>query len=513
MSLLIYYGWASATAKKPYLQRAVRLPLTKNLDGESMRPIVPLVLLAMCLGTANSQTATAPPLSDYVGTYTYQPGQVLEIVADDVLFAVVDEAKYKLRSSGVDEFTTITGNKIPFRRDASGKVTGYEESGQFHPRISATISPNTAALASPRPKGQDSPDAYRYQVPVDRHDGIAVGDIARSDLGTATANAIVRGVLDGTYKDVHSVLLYHHGRLVLEEYFYGYSIQRQHQLRSATKSVVSALAGIAVDQGNLTGANEPVLPRMNYTSYAAPDPRKSTITLGNLLSMSSGLDCNDHSSTSPGRETVIDETPDWVKATLDLPMINNPGSKGYYCSGGVAVVGRMTENAVHMALPDFAQANLFAPLGVSRSDWFWNYNLTNANKEYSQIHLRSRDMLKLGILFANNGSWQGHQIISPSWVKASLAEQSHVDNTSYGYFWWRPWLNVQTPDGGQHVDMQAAQGNGGQKIYLLPQYDLVAVFTAGDYNSDGAPPNKIMAKIILPALIEARTNKHDSLPK
>jgi CubicO group peptidase (beta-lactamase class C family) len=237
------------------------------------------------------------------------------------------------------------------------------------------------------------------------------------------------------------------------------------------------------------------------------------MTLGNFLSMSSGLACNDHSSDSPGRETVIDDAPDWVKATLDLPMINNPGTQGYYCSGGVAVVGRMTENAVHMSLPDFAQANLFGPLGMTRADWTWNYNLTNANKEFSQIHLRPRDMLKIGMLFANGGKWQGHQIISEAWVKASLSEQSQVDDTSYGYFWWKPWLNVQTPNvqtpnvqmpaGPHRVNMTAAQGNGGQKIYLIPQYDLVAVFTAGDYNSDGAPPNRIMGKIILPALISA----------
>ena len=153
----------------------------------------------------------------------------------------------------------------------------------------------------------------------------------------------------------------------MEEYFYGYNVQRPHQLRSATKSVVSTLAGIAVDRGALTGPGEVVLPHMNYTSYAHPDPRKAAITLGNFLSMSSGLDCNDHSSTSPGREMVIDDTPDWVKATLDLPMINDPGTKGYYCSGGVAVVGRLVENVVHMRLPEFAQANLFAPLGIARA--------------------------------------------------------------------------------------------------------------------------------------------------
>ncbi len=446
-------------------------------------------------------------LSDYVGTYLDEPGHTLEIVAGDDLFAVQDEAKYRLRSSGVDEFITGAGQKIPFRRDVNGKVTGYEESGKFHPRVSLTVAPESAALAHPRPPGQDSPLDYRYHVPADLDDGIVVGNIAESDLGEATAKAIVGGVLDGTYKDVHSILLYQHGQLVMEEYFYGYSVQRPHQLRSATKSVVSALAGIAIDRGALPGADEPVLPHMSYTSYANPDPRKAAMTLGNFLSMSSGLDCNDHSSTSPGRETVIDDTPDWVKATLDLPMINQPGSRGYYCSGGVAVVGRMTENAVHMPLPEFAQANLFRPLGISRADWVWNYNLTNANKEFSQIHLRSRDMLKFGMLFANGGRWQGRQVISSSWVRASLAEQSHVDNTSYGYFWWRPWLNVDTANGRQRLDLTAAQGNGGQKIYLLPQYDLVAVFTAGAYNTESAPPNKIMAEVILPALISAYGRK------
>jgi CubicO group peptidase (beta-lactamase class C family) len=468
------------------------------------------LLLGILTGTITAQMPPQPRLSDYAGAYADEPGRTLEIVAGDELFAVQDEAKYRLRPSGVDEFATAFGQKLSFRRDANGKVTGYEQSGKFHSRVSLTVTPDSAALARPRPPGQDSPQAYRYQAPSDMHDGIAAGDIARSDLGAATANAIVRGVLDGTYKDVHSVLLNQHGLLVMEEY--GYGIGRPHQLRSATKSVVSALAGIAVDRGALSGVEERVLPRMSYTSYANPGPRKSAMTLGNFLSMSSGLDCNDHSSSSSGRETVIDDAPDWVKATLDLPMIANPGSQGYYCSGGIAVVGRMTENAVHMQLPEFAQANLFGPLGISRADWIWNHNLTNANKEYSQIHLRSRDMLKLGMLFANGGRWQGRQVVSSSWVRASLAEQSRVDNTGYGYFWWRPWLNVETPNGPQRVNMSAAQGNGGQKIYLLPQYDLVAVFTADDYNSDGAPPNKIMAKIVLPALISARSRNTASSP-
>jgi CubicO group peptidase (beta-lactamase class C family) len=475
------------------------------IHGGYVHPLrlVVFSILLVILGIAlRAQETTAARPEDFVGTYADTPGHPLEIVNGDEFFAVQDEAKYRLIPKGVDAFSTLTGPKFSFQRDNSGKVTGYEEGGKFHPRVSSTVTPESAALAWPRPKGQ-GPANYHYTAPLDMHDGIVVGDIARSPLGAETANAIVRAILDGTYKDVDSVLLYQDRKLVLEEYFYGYSAQRPHQLRSATKSVVSTLAGIAIDRRALSGVDERVTQAMSYSGYANPDPRKMAITLGDFLSMSSGLDCDDYSSTSPGRETVLDDSPDWVKATLDLPMINDPGTKGYYCSGGVAVVGRMTENAVHVPLPEFAQKYLFGPLGIARTNWTWNYDLTNADKEYAQIHLRSRDMLKLGILFEQGGRWRGQRIISESWVSTSTAEHSHVDNVSYGYFWWRHMFNVELPGGAQQVVVVAAQGNGGQKIYIAPQYHLVAVFTGGGYNADSTPPNTIMEKMILPRLMQA----------
>jgi CubicO group peptidase (beta-lactamase class C family) len=121
-------------------------------------------------------------------------------------------------------------------------------------------------------------------------------------------------------------------------------------------------------------------------------------------------------------------------------------------------------------------------------------------------------MLKLGIVLADSGRWHGRQVIPATWAHTALSEHSHVDNVSYGYFWWRPWLNVETPGGEQHVDVISAQGNGGQKIYLVPQFDLVAVFTAGGYNAESTPPNTIMAKIILPELIAARSRGDAAAP-
>src|ERR1700733_10179520 len=120
-----------------------------------VRSVNSALLLLILLDSVAAQTTSALHLSDYVGTYADAPGHTLEMVDGDGLFAVLDEAQYPLRPSGVDRFTTITGQTVPFIRDASGKVTGYEQDGQFHARVSPVVTPESAALAHPRPVGQD----------------------------------------------------------------------------------------------------------------------------------------------------------------------------------------------------------------------------------------------------------------------------------------------------------------------------------------------------------------------
>jgi len=129
------------------------------------------MLALAALGCLLSFGASAP-LSDYVGTYAYGAGQTIGIVAGDELFSVLDGAKYRLSPAGADIFTNPGGNKVPFRRDLNGTVTGLEDSCVFHAPISPTITKESGALARPRPSGQDSPESYRYQPPADAHDGI-----------------------------------------------------------------------------------------------------------------------------------------------------------------------------------------------------------------------------------------------------------------------------------------------------------------------------------------------------
>jgi CubicO group peptidase (beta-lactamase class C family) len=308
--------------------------------------------------------------------------------------------------------------------------------------------------------------------------------------------------VDGTYPDLHSLLVWRRGRLVAEEYFYEYDSQRSHQMRSATKSVVSALVGIAIDKKLIASDTERVAPLLPYGGFANPDPRKAQLTLRDLLTMRSGFACDDWNGDSPGNESKMYQSADWPKFVLDLPMIDAPGTKGSYCSGNVAVAGRIVERATKMPLRSFAQANLFGPLGIR--DVRWNYTLTSSNAAtFAQVYLRPRDMLKLGILFHQHGAWNGRQVIPRAWVDRSTAKWSHVGDQDYGYFWWHQWIDVATPSGTKRVEMVAASGNGGQKIYLIPSLDAVVVMTGGNYNTN-SPSTAIMRGELLPAMLGRR---------
>jgi CubicO group peptidase (beta-lactamase class C family) len=444
-------------------------------------------------------------LADYEGVYAYHGTSSLAIVAaDTMLFAVLDEAKYPLRPIGGDRFLNSSGDTILFRRGDDAIVSGFLERTVFFARRTPAVDAATAAMARavPRPIGPDGrPVPYVYAIPPDKADGLRVGHVTQAGFDATNVVRLVNRVVDGTYPDVHGILLYRGGRLVVEEYFYEYDRERMHQMRSASKSVVSALVGIAIDRKALGGVDELVTKRLPYEHYANPDPRKHRLTLHDLLTMRSGLACDDWDAGSLGNESRVYQSEDWVKYVLDLPVVETPGTQGRYCSGNVLVMGRIVERATGKPLPTFAQEHLFSPLGIRASDVRWDFSLNSSNAAtFAQLYLRPRDMLKLGVLFHQQGNWEGRQVISREWVARSTAQLSMVGDQPYGYFWWHQWVNASTLDGARRVDMVVATGNGGQKIYLVPSLDLVVVLTGGNYNAQ-SPASAIMAKEILPTLL------------
>ena len=464
-----------------------------------------LVLLLSATAVGNGQLVLTPQyerLRRYEGIYEDEGGGTLQIVAsprDSVLIAVLDGARYPLKSAGADLFTNAPGQRVQFSLEPGRE--GYRLlDGPEADRLFRRIGPGAALDERtwfPRPHTRLG---YRYVAPVERNDGLPVGAVAGAPLDAARLSEMGEAIAAGRHPDVHSVLVAHRGRLLFEEYFYEYDVNTPHALRSATKSVVSALVGLAIARGHLKDIRQPVLPffASEYPQIANDSASKRRITVEDLLTMRSGLDCDDWNASSPGNESQMGRSNDWVKFTLDLPMRATPGTTSSYCSGGVIVLGRLVEKLSGKPLEAFAREHLFDPLGIRLVKWKFDPDRSSINT-FCQVSLTPRDMMKIGLLYMNGGKWHDRQVLPADWVKVSTATHTSVGDTDYGYLWWRPYLEV--PGGRHHAIM--ATGNGGQKIFVWPSLDLVVVMTGGNYNTS-SPANQLAIKYILPTIGSSR---------
>lgn len=457
-----------------------------------------LLIQALFSGRALSQTDRGGDLKEFEGRYEYLSGASIQFAGsprDGVFYAILDEAKYPLKRISEGVFADRDGSRVVFERGETGRVSGYRfyqaKGTNFFRRISDAEFPEKGWFA--RRSAGNALYQFTASIPPDLKDGLEVGSLQDAGLNVALIGKMVEQIANETHKNVDSVLLIKKGKLVLEEYFYQYDRDKLHQLRSATKSVVSALVGIALDKKLIKSKEEKVVPFFPEYEIKNLSAEKRAITVEHLLACESGLACEDGNPESPGEEQKMNASPDWVQFILDLPMIDPPGESGRYCTGGVILLGRIVEKASGKPLPDFAAENLFGKLGIT--NYRWNFKPDSSSfDDACQLHMRPRDMAKLGLLYMNDGQWKGRRIISREWVIASLSRHSVVRGTDYGYLWWRQWLNVN----GTRVDGVTAKGNGGQRIYLWPSLDLVVVITGGSYNEQ-SPSDEIQIKYILPA--------------
>ena len=430
-------------------------------------------------------------LKEYEGIYEY-PNQLKVSFAaspkDTALVAIINQSEYVLKYESPDVFSTKY-DTIHFFRDAHNLPAGYISKRETFKLITKNVFfPET--MWYPRLKGND---VYQYKIPENLNDGLAVGDINKTVLDTSLLREMMQKIINGTYPNVHSVLIIKDGRLVFEQYFYQYTKDSVQEMRSATKSFFSALTGIAIDKGFIKSKNETVLSYFpEYTLNNMSDAKKR-ITVENLLTQQTGLDCDISNPKSEGNETTMDYSDDWAKFTLDLPMIDTPGGNGRYCSGNPVTLGRIVEKTTNMPLLQFATKNLFEPLGFTNYKWYFKPDKSNA-ENYCQVYLTPREMSKFGLMYLNNGIWNGKQIVSSDWVNQSFEKHSVIQGVDYGYLWWLKYLDAD----GVRYYTKAAQGNGGQRIYVLKEQNMVAVITGGNYNSQ-SPSDELIKKYILPA--------------
>jgi len=267
---------------------------------------------------------------------------------------------------------------------------------------------------------------------------------------------------------VHSLLVIRHGHAVLDTYFYPYNASVPHDLASVTKSITSTLTGVAVGQG-LIKLDQKLLSFFPNELPATIEDQKKNITVGNMLRMESGLDCG----VAPGERELeaMKRAPNWVQFALSIPMKYAPGERTSYCSPGYHLLGSIIGTAAKSTELEFANKNLFGPLGIR--DVVWASDPQGRNNGWGDSHLYPQDVAKIGYLYLHGGEWNDKQIVPKDWVTMSITPPTVERGMggSLGYEWGAT--------NGANGRQYGGTGRGGQSLIVLPDLDTIIVITAG----------------------------------
>ena len=315
-------------------------------------------------------------------------------------------------------------------------------------------------------------------------------------IDASKLQAMETAIKGGEFKKIGSVLVARHGKLVYEGYFDG-DAKTLRNTRSATKSITSILIGLAIQDKKLSGVDAKVLSLLPEHRHKLqnPDPRKEKITVEDLLTMSSALECDDWNDASRGNEERMYLVEDWGQFILDLPIRGRihgakeePPKYGRYfsyCTGGVFLLSEVITRTTGLRTDRFAQEKLFTPLGIKPEGVQWPYSPSPFDLPMTGggLALASPDLLKVAQLYLDGGKWEGKQLIDPAWVKATTTPHAVIDDhTEYGYLWW---LQSFGPKDGKRYPAFYMTGNGGNKVMAFPGLDLAVVITSTNYNTRG----------------------------
>jgi CubicO group peptidase (beta-lactamase class C family) len=346
---------------------------------------------------------------------------------------------------------------------------------------------------------------YAYAPPEATADGWPTGDLRDHGMDIGPISALFDAILDGSYVNIHAVLIIKDGTLVVEEYFPGAQLYHPysqfnrdtlHELHSVTKSVNVTLLGMAACDGLIKDLDEPVATFFPEYADVFADPGKRRIRLRHLLAMTAGLEWHELNIaiTDPLNSPIaMAQAPDPIRWVLERPLVNEPGSTFVYNSGISNVLGAIVEKVTGLRADAFAARHLFPALGIVDYDWY--IYPSGFADTMSGLMLRPRDMAKIGFLYLNGGSWKGQQVLCKDWVTESTKQQA--PDAEYGYQWWLDrFLHLVRPVARGY----SARGRAGQFIFVVPEQALVVVFTGANDNERWIQPQEIMGRFILPSV-------------
>jgi CubicO group peptidase (beta-lactamase class C family) len=286
---------------------------------------------------------------------------------------------------------------------------------------------------------------------------------------------------------IDSVSVIRNGYMVVDAYVHPFSPDSKHVIQSCTKSIISALVGIAIEEGCIESVEQPVLDFFPERTVANLDANKKAMTLEHVLTMSTGLECRDSYLYRWRGLRQMRQSQDWVQFMLDLPMAEEPGTRFEYCNGASFLLSAIIQETTGMSASAFAEKQLFGPLGIS--DVEWPSNPQGITIGWGELRMRPHDMAKIGHLYLHKGQWDGKQIVPSAWVEAST--RKHISATlqdGYGYQWW-------VADNGVYM----ALGYAGQFIFVVPEQALVVTFTSDLEERDFYVPQRLLNDFVIPA--------------
>jgi CubicO group peptidase (beta-lactamase class C family) len=299
---------------------------------------------------------------------------------------------------------------------------------------------------------------------------------------------------EGQAPSLHGVVVVRDGRPALEWYGAGndwswgtprghvtFGPETLHDLRSVTKSVTSLLYGIALGQRRVPPPGAPLLAQFPKYADLASDERRAMLRVEHALTMTLGLEWREDIpyTSSENSEIAMEMAPDRYRYVLERPIIEEPGQRWRYCGGATALIGAMIERGTGMKLRDFAQEALFSPLGIDAFEWMAGSD--GVASPASGLRLTPRGLARIGECVASGGRWAGREVVPAQWLEAAHTPRVTIaQGFEYGYQWYLG--SSQRPAGGSWR-WAAGQGNGGQRLLLVPEIALVLAITCGAYDS------------------------------
>jgi CubicO group peptidase (beta-lactamase class C family) len=345
-------------------------------------------------------------------------------------------------------------------------------------------------------------------------------------MDRAPLDALDRELASGNHGYVDGMLVIRHARVVFEKSYdhsadyarlfvgkgepgiYNYydpswhpytKGSRLHTMQSVSKSVTSALVGIAIRRGEMVGVGARVMP--HFSAFEVPpDSRRDRMTLADVLTMRTGIRWDEESTeyTDPANNcAVMEGKEDWVRYVLEQPMAAEPGTAFVYNSGATELLSYLIGKTTGKPADDYAKEHLFGPLGI---DFYWKRTPKGLADTEGGLYLTPRDLAKIGYLYLKDGVWAGKRILPEGWVRASTTSKTATNEKGigYGYQWW-----VMPRNAEQRHEAFLAWGYGGQLLLVVPELDLIAVFTGWNIYDKPELDPRFALKSVLAAVKKA----------